>query len=646
MKKTEAEGGCGVIGSASQKKMAARHLLPPLQQMKNRGNGKGGGIAAVGMDAEFFNTTDAILNEDYLVAIAYLDRACQREVEALLPPPDHIFTFPEKSSAPYVVVYFVHSDDATMFSLAQTINKKFYAHKQAFVLSNAKNMLVLKMVGYGDDVISSYDIYDLKAHVLIGHHRYPTRGKVWHPGGAHPFVGLHEALVHNGDFANYYSLAKFLTSKDREPLFSTDTEVAAQLFDYLVRTCGISLELTIEALAPTRERDFTLLDEKKQLLYDEIQRKYLRVSPDGPWFFLIARSLLKTHQLVGITDTSMLRPQVFAIHRGSADIGLAASEKQAIDGMLQSLSREDSSLSPIADYYWNARGGSHTDGGAFYFTVTEDKKLLCQNKFGDILYTTPNTYYRESMLKYNTLADHLYHGERFIGCGLKSQEVTLDIYGSSGDYLASGIDGATIEVYGDAQDQVAQIMNGGTLIIHGNVGQAFMYGAKGGVAFVKGNTAGRALINAVGNPRVVINGTSQDYLAESFMAGDPLNGGGFIIVNGIAFDAEGNIVDLETPYSGNNLFSLASGGAIYIRDPEHKITNNQLNGGSFFPMSKKDWELMLPYLEQNERHFDIRISRLLTYEGKELDYTQVYRKIAPIPLRPLMPEESWVKAKD
>ena len=31
--------------------------------------------------------------------------------------------------------------------------------------------------------------------------------------------------------------------------------------------------------------------------------------------------------------------------------------------------------------------------------------------------------------------------------------------------------------------------------------------------------------NATGKPRVVINGTCLDYLAESFMAGAPLNGG-------------------------------------------------------------------------------------------------------------------------
>jgi hypothetical protein len=36
---------------------------------------------------------------------------------------------------------------------------------------------------------------------------------------------------------------------------------------------------------------------------------------------------------------------------------------------------------------------------------------------------------------------------------------------------------------------------------------------------ILGNAAGRPLINSVGKPRVVINGTCLDFLAESFMAG-------------------------------------------------------------------------------------------------------------------------------
>jgi glutamate synthase domain-containing protein 3 len=215
--------------------------------------------------------------------------------------------------------------------------------------------------------------------------------------------------------------------------------------------------------------------------------------------------------------------------------------------------------------------------------------------------------------------------------------VRIDVYGSSGDYLGSGVDGAEIYVHGDAQDQVAQIFKSGKLVIYGNVGQAFMYGAKGGEVYVLGNTAGRPLINAVGKPRAVINGTCLDYLAESFMAGDPHNGGGFVILNGLEFNSEGEMIELETPYPGGNLFSLPSGGAIFIRDPHCKVGEDQLNGGRFVPFTERDWELILPYLKENERLFEIKIEELLTVNGRKMSPKKIYRKIEPASIPALAP---------
>jgi glutamate synthase domain-containing protein 3 len=238
-------------------------------------------------------------------------------------------------------------------------------------------------------------------------------------------------------------------------------------------------------------------------------------------------------------------------------------------------------------------------------------------------------------------------GQRFIGCGLgpSSDGLRIDVYGSSGDYLASGIDGADIIVHGTAQDQLAQIMKGGRLVVYGDVGQTFMYAAKGGTAYILGNAAGRPLINAVGRPRVVINGTCLDYLAESFMAGDPLTDGGFVIVNGIRLDDDGVLHELESPYPGGNLFSLASGGAIYIRDPRHQVSAEQLNGGELAPLTPEDWSLIRPYLKENESLFGIALDRLLTVEGCILPPVQVYRKIRPSGHEALMPEEAWVRTK-
>ena len=126
------------------------------------------------------------------------------------------------------------------------------------------------------------------------------------------------------------------------------------------------------------------------------------------------------------------------------------------------------------------------------------------------------------------------------------------------------------------------------------MGQTFLYGAKGGEIYVLGNAAGRPMINAVGSPRVVINGTALDFLAESFMAGDPHNGGGFAIVNGLATTSTASCVPLDLPYPGSNLLSLASGGAIYVRDPHRTLVEEQLNGGAYRPLSAADWRLILP----------------------------------------------------
>jgi glutamate synthase domain-containing protein 3 len=230
-----------------------------------------------------------------------------------------------------------------------------------------------------------------------------------------------------------------------------------------------------------------------------------------------------------------------------------------------------------------------------------------------------------------------YRGQRFAGCGLgpETDGVRIDVYGSSGDYLGSGIDGLEIRVHGNGQDQLGQIMNRGKLVVFGDVGQTFLYGAKGGEVYVLGNAAGRPLINAVGRPRVVINGTCLDFLAESFMAGDPLDGGGFAILNGMEYDEQGRLVEQPLPYPGSNLFSLASGGAIYIRDPHKQVVEAQLNGGAFAPLSEEDWLLIQQYLEENERLFGITIDELLTVGGKRREPEKVYRKVNAVRLEVL-----------
>ena len=843
----EAEGGCGVTGFACSIPVGGRHIYEPSIQMRNRGNGKGGGIAACGLVPEDLGVSRKVLDEDYILQVALLGPDARGEIEkkaiepyfdidhgGLVPMVDDYRDVPLlEVRPPDVARYFVRVkpdvlarfaeekrlsdlperelEDEFVYQNSVRLNDTFYASlgkKQAFVLSHSRNLLVMKIVGYAEAAVQYYRMPDMRAHIWIAHQRYPTKGRVWHPGGAHPFVGLHEALVHNGDFANYHSVSEYLAARNIFPRFLTDTEVSVLLFDLWNRIYRYPIEYIIEALAPTTELDFDRLPPEKQRIYRQIQAAHIHASPDGPWFFIIARSLAETgqFQLVGITDTAMLRPQVFALQEGEVSIGLICSEKQAIDATLAGLASEDKRFTPVADQYWNARGGSHTDGGAFLMTVSPANgkpadgkpgngqngqtryELTVADKFGNPVTTAPGQVHcdlsaaavapadagdgpaviekavgnhdpqslfrhlrkhmeemdydrlrwfvdelvkrtadeaaavgiealtlaidrryptgrkkRSSVLtilrqglqrifEAQPLCDrpaqsahcrvtwdtrkklrgpeadettllidgrgfspegahcdaalakkayalgwrHLVHyntrGTRFhaVGFGPATDGLRIDCYDNPGDYLASGMDGMEVYVHGNAQDQLCQIAKRGKLVVFGDVGQTFLYGAKGGDCYVMGNVAGRPLINAVGRPKVVINGTALDFLAESFMAGDPLNGGGFAVVNGLRFDAHGKLVPLDLPYPGSNLLSLASGGALYVRDPHHTLVDEQLNAGMYRPLSAADWKLILPYLQENERLFGIRIQEdLLTVDGVLRDPKNVYRKVMP-----------------
>ena len=836
VKKEAEEGGCGVVGFCCSEPVPGKHIYEPSRQMHNRGNGKGGGIAAVGLVPEQLGVSREVLDSHYLLHLAFIDTKVRPEIEAqfiqpcfdvaasgrldqvddwkavpgleVLPPEVSRYFVRVKPSVLEAFIAKNHlealdrgeAEDEFVNQNSFRLNQQYYAslgEKRAFVLSHGRDIMILKVVGYAEAIVKYYKIEQLCACEWIAHQRFPTKGRVWHPGGAHPFAGIDMGLVHNGDFANYHSVTEYLRQRHIYPQFLTDTEVSAQLFDLLTRTYHYPLEYIIEALAPTTEMDFDRLDPEKRKIYRAIQATHIHGSPDGPWFFIIARNLARQRQfqLMGITDTAMLRPQVFAFVDGEVQVGLIASEKQAIDATLLSLSHDDPRICPVADRYWNARGGSHNDGGAFIFNLQKDAagkiRILCVDKFGKPVPMPKATeacdftqgsrlsaeaeeciasVINERIVPGNSLAifemlrelipqwtfdefrfacqllvnqaldaaktaiaievftllndrryatgtkkrSHLLHllrgelrallgklpalgakdafksafrridfetrkdlrapqgnettlvidaahfppeggdcdatllvdaygkgwrrfisfnciGQRYLGCGLgpDSDEVTIDVYGSSGDYLGSGIDGLTIRVHGNAQDQLGQIIKRGTLVVHGDVGQTFMYGAKGGSVYVLGNAAGRPLINSVGRPRVVINGTCLDFLAESFMAGDPHNGGGFVVLNGVQFNEEGQMVALPEPYPGSNLFSLASGGAIFVRDPRKTMVHQQLNGGRFVKLTDEDWDLILPYLEENQRLFGISIEQLLTVNGRKRHPAAVYRKVVP-----------------
>ena len=202
--KAEEEGGCGVTGFACTIPVAGRHIFTPSAQMHNRGNGKGGGIAAVGFDPDQLGISREVLESHYCLQIAALDPECIDELAAKHIRP--VFDIAAESKLktvknwqelpslevrpPDIFRYFVRvkpevldlfiaenqleamdrdkAEDEFVYQNSLRLNGEYYAslgEKKTFIVSQKRDMLMLKIVGYTKNVMRYYCIDDFKTHV-------------------------------------------------------------------------------------------------------------------------------------------------------------------------------------------------------------------------------------------------------------------------------------------------------------------------------------------------------------------------------------------------------------------------------------------------------------------------------------------------
>ena len=191
------EGGCGVTGFACNIPVSGRHIFEPSVQMHNRGNGKGGGIAAVGLEAAKLGVDQDTLDGGFppIRSPCWIRpycpnwrrqfiRPCFRvDHEAFLPTVDDYRDVPGlEVEPPTVKRYFVRVRPEVLarfqkerrldkllarkveeefiyqnsFRLNQTLLQFPRGEKRAFVLSHGRNMMILKIVGYAEQVAQYY----------------------------------------------------------------------------------------------------------------------------------------------------------------------------------------------------------------------------------------------------------------------------------------------------------------------------------------------------------------------------------------------------------------------------------------------------------------------------------------------------------
>ncbi|MDI6712176.1 MAG: glutamine amidotransferase family protein [Anaerosomatales bacterium] len=325
-------GGCGLAGicDESGKPMSGEQIILAMAVQRDRGNGLGGGFAGYGIYPEF--------PDHFAFHLMYHDERAREETEALLA--EHCIvdlaepmpTRPVKgiSDAPLLYRYFLKplpgelerlelSEEDLVVRLVMTINATVDG---AFVASSGKNMGVFKGVGFPEEIGHFYRLEEYEGHTWTGHNRFPTNTPGWW-GGAHPFALLDWTIVHNGEISSYGINSRYLEQFGYKCTLGTDTEVAAYLFDLMLRRHGLPLELACKALAAPLWTEIDRMPEGERELMRSLRAVYGPAMLNGPFAIILGFN----GGMVALNDRIKLRPLV-AARAGS--VVIVASEEAAI----------------------------------------------------------------------------------------------------------------------------------------------------------------------------------------------------------------------------------------------------------------------------------------------------------------------------
>jgi glutamate synthase domain-containing protein 3 len=208
------------------------------------------------------------------------------------------------------------------------------------------------------------------------------------------------------------------------------------------------------------------------------------------------------------------------------------------------------------------------------------------------------------------ILDHVL-GQRFIGDGLRGEDVTITVNGVPGGDLAAFMSGPSIIVNGNADHAPGNTMDQGRVIIHGSAGDAVAHSMRGGRVYVRGNIGYRGGIHMKQykdkRPILVVGGAARAFLGE-YMAG------GLLIVLGL-----NGII----PIAERGVGSGIHGGEIYVRG---NVDQKYLGvGAKQAPASEDQKKLIAPVVEDFARSFGLDPSALLASD---------FTRIGPASARP------------
>ncbi|NTU72149.1 MAG: glutamine amidotransferase family protein [Coriobacteriia bacterium] len=371
-------GGCGLMGICDESGtlMSGVEAIKAMAVQRDRGNGLGGGFAGYGIYPEF--------PDHYCFHMMFHDVKAKEEAEAVF---DRYFVvdlaepMPTRavkgiSDAPVLWRYFLQPDphklensemsaDDYIVHTVMLINSTIDG---AFVASSGKNMGAFKGVGFPEEIGHYYLLEEYEGHTWTGHNRFPTNTPGWW-GGAHPFTLLDWSIVHNGEISSYGINSRYLEAFGYKCTLGTDTEVAAYLFDLLLRRHKLPLELACKALASPLWSEIDRMEPEEAALMRSLRAVYGPAMLNGPFAIVLGFN----GGMVALNDRIKLRPLVAA--RQGTRI-MVASEESA---MREVLDAPDAVWAPkagepviarVKGMEWPIHGDLHLSPGEVSCAVT------------------------------------------------------------------------------------------------------------------------------------------------------------------------------------------------------------------------------------------------------------------------------------
>jgi glutamate synthase domain-containing protein 1 len=342
---------CSIFGAmdTTGKRFSGEDTIKASTNMRDRGNGLGGGFAVYGLYPEYA--------DQYALHIMYLSQQGRQETEAFLRDNFKVIAqeevptrpTPPIKEPPLVWRYFLdinkgqakkQSGDDYVMEKVMDINTRL---DDSFVFSSGKDMAVFKGVGYPEDIAEYFCLEQYKGYLWTAHGRFPTNTPGWW-GGAHPFSILDWTVIHNGEISSYGINQRYLEQFGYQCTMQTDTEVVAYAVDLLMRQHHLPLEIVAKILAPPFWEAIGRMPRDEQKLMLSLRQVYGSLLLNGPFAVIIAHH----GEMVGLTDRIRLRP-------------LTVGEK----GDMLYLSSEESAIRlicPDLDRAWIPMGGQPVVG--------------------------------------------------------------------------------------------------------------------------------------------------------------------------------------------------------------------------------------------------------------------------------------------